>query len=32
LEVKGRDEIATLAEAFNRMHRSLARAIRILEQ
>jgi methyl-accepting chemotaxis protein len=32
LVVKGKDEIATLAEAFNRMHRSLAKAIRMLEQ
>jgi methyl-accepting chemotaxis protein len=32
LEVKGKDEIATLAEAFNRMHRSLSRAMKILEQ
>jgi protein-histidine pros-kinase len=32
LESKGKDEIATLAEAFNRMHRSLARAISMLDQ
>jgi protein-histidine pros-kinase len=31
LKFKGTVEIATLAEAFNRMHRSLARAIRMLE-
>lgn len=32
LEAKGRDEIAILAEAFNRMHRSLAKAMRMLDQ
>jgi len=32
LAVKGKDEIATLAEAFNRMHRSLAKAMRMLDQ
>lgn len=32
LESKGKDEIATLAESFNRMHRSLARAISMLDQ
>jgi HAMP domain-containing protein len=32
LPVKGRDEISSLAESFNRMHRSLARAMRMLNQ
>lgn len=31
LPVKGRDEIAVLASSFNRMQRSLARAMRMLE-
>lgn len=30
--VKGRDEIASLAESFNRMRRSLANALRMLEE
>jgi HAMP domain-containing protein len=30
-EVRGRDEIASLAESFNRMRRSLARAVKLLE-
>jgi protein-histidine pros-kinase len=29
--VRGRDEIASLAESFNRMRRSLARAVKLLE-
>jgi protein-histidine pros-kinase len=32
LPVQGRDEISILAAAFNRMHRSLAAAIKMLEQ
>ncbi len=31
IPVKGRDEISTLAASFNRMQRSLARAMRLLE-
>lgn len=30
-EVKGKDEIASLGRSFNRMHRSLANAVRILD-
>jgi HAMP domain-containing protein len=29
--VRGRDEIASLAESFNRMRRSLANAMKLLE-
>jgi HAMP domain-containing protein len=32
LKVNTKDEIGTLAEAFNRMHRSLAKAMRMLDQ
>ena len=32
LPVKGRDEVSILAASFNRMHRSLATAIKLLEQ
>jgi HAMP domain-containing protein len=32
LPVRGKDEIAIFAEAFNRMHRSLARAMHLLER
>lgn len=32
LPVKGKDEIAVLATSFNRMHRSLARAMNLLNQ
>jgi protein-histidine pros-kinase len=32
LTVTGRDEISTLAESFNRMHRSLVRAMQMLSQ
>jgi len=32
LPVKGKDEISVLAASFNRMHRSLARAMRMLNQ
>lgn len=32
LPVKGKDEIAVLANSFNRMHRSLARAMNMLNQ
>jgi protein-histidine pros-kinase len=32
LPVKGRDEISVLAAAFNRMHRSLAKAMKFLEK
>jgi protein-histidine pros-kinase len=32
LPVRGRDEISVLAEAFNRMHRSLTAAMRMLEK
>jgi HAMP domain-containing protein len=32
LVVSGRDEISSLAEAFNRMHRSVSAAMRMLEQ
>jgi protein-histidine pros-kinase len=31
LPVKGKDEISRLADAFNRMHRSLAKAMKLLE-
>jgi protein-histidine pros-kinase len=31
LVVKGKDEIATLADSFNRMHRSLRKAMKMLE-
>ena len=31
LPVRGRDEIATLAAAFNRMHRSVTAAMQMLE-
>jgi protein-histidine pros-kinase len=31
LAVKGKDEISQLADAFNRMHRSLAKAMKLLE-
>jgi protein-histidine pros-kinase len=31
LEVKGKDEIATLGQSFNRMHRSLANAMTMLD-
>lgn len=30
-DVRGRDEVASLAESFNRMRRSLARAVKLLE-
>ncbi|HEY1756956.1 MAG TPA: DUF3365 domain-containing protein [Bryobacteraceae bacterium] len=30
-QVKGKDEISVLAEAFNRMHRSLVKAVKMLE-
>ena len=32
LEVKGKDEISILAQSFNRMHRSLANAVKILDE
>ncbi len=32
IEVKGRDELSLLALSFNRMQRSLARAMKMLEQ
>ena len=32
LPVQGRDEISILADAFNRMHRSLAKAMKMLEE
>ena len=32
LEVKGKDEISNLAQSFNRMHRSLANAVKILDE
>jgi nitrate/nitrite-specific signal transduction histidine kinase len=32
LEVKGRDEIADVTSSFNRMHVSLAKALKMLEQ
>lgn len=32
LEVKGKDEISSLAQSFNRMHRSLSNAIRMLNE
>ena len=32
LVIRGRDEISTLGEAFNRMRRSLANALRMLEE
>jgi protein-histidine pros-kinase len=31
LQVKGRDEISVLGQSFNRMQRSLVRALRLLE-
>jgi protein-histidine pros-kinase len=31
LPVNGKDEISRLADAFNRMHRSLAKALKLLE-
>jgi len=32
LQVKGRDEVSVLAAAFNRMHRSLAAAMKMIEE
>lgn len=32
LPVRGKDEISVLADSFNRMHRSLARAMKMLEE
>ena len=32
LEIKGKDEISSLAQSFNRMHRSLANAIKMLDE
>jgi protein-histidine pros-kinase len=32
LPVRGKDEISMLAAAFNRMHRSLAAAMRMLDE
>jgi HAMP domain-containing protein len=32
LEVKGSDEVSVLADSFNRMHRSLVKAIKMLEE
>jgi HAMP domain-containing protein len=32
VEVKGKDEIAVLGQSFNRMHRSLANAVRMLDE
>jgi HAMP domain-containing protein len=32
LEVKGRGEVSILAAAFNRMHRSLAAAIKMIDE
>jgi len=32
LPVKGRDEVSILAASFNRMHRSLAAAMKMLEK
>lgn len=32
LEVKGKDEISSLAQSFNRMHRSLANAVKLLDE
>ena len=32
LQVKGNDEMASLAQSFNRMHRSLANAMRLLDE
>jgi HAMP domain-containing protein len=32
LHVRGKDEISVLADSFNRMHRSLARAMKMLEE
>jgi methyl-accepting chemotaxis protein len=32
LQVKGKDEIAVLGQSFNRMHRSLANAVRMLDE
>ncbi len=32
LEVKGNDEISSLAQSFNRMHRSLANALKMLDE
>lgn len=32
MPVKGKDEVSTLTDAFNRMHRSLVKAIKMLEE
>ncbi len=32
LEIKGKDEISSLAQSFNRMHRSLINAIKMLDE
>jgi protein-histidine pros-kinase len=32
LEVKGKDEISSLAQSFNRMHRSLTNAVKMLDE
>ena len=32
LEVKGKDEISSLGQSFNRMHRSLANAVKMLDE
>jgi protein-histidine pros-kinase len=32
LQVKGKDEISALADSFNRMHRSLSKAMKLLDE
>jgi protein-histidine pros-kinase len=32
LEVKGKDEMSALADSFNRMHRSLSKAMKLLDE
>ena len=32
LEIKGKDEISSLAQSFNRMHRSMNNAIKMLDE
>ena len=32
LEVRGKDEMSALADSFNRMHRSLSKAMKLLDE
>ncbi len=32
MPVKGKDEVSALADSFNRMHRSLVKAIKMLKE